>query len=249
MVKNIFIRICTLLLTVSFIIAAANETEHLPYGIPSDSDLLLKRSGFVIAYSKNYRQPLWVCYILSAQQLQMPKVRRRNKFAADPAIYVNPVKPADYRRSGYDRGHLAPAADMSYAPLPMKHSFYMSNISPQIPGCNRGIWKRLETQVRKWALREKKIYVITGPLFRQNGTQKSVNGIPVPDGFFKVVLDMTPPYKTAAFIIPNSTTRKRLGSFSVTVDHVEALTGFDFFAGLADEEQLEQRNDFKLWRH
>ena len=111
-----------------------DNSGHLIYGLPSDADLLLNRSSFAIGYSYKYRQPLWVCYILSASQLEAPKVRRRNRFAVDPDIKLNPVKPAEYRKSGYDRGHLAPAADMSYAAVPMKHSFYMSNMSPQLPG-------------------------------------------------------------------------------------------------------------------
>lgn len=224
-----------------------DNSGHLIYGLPSEPDLLLNRSSFAIGYSFKYRQPLWVCYILSASQLKMPKMRRRNRFTADPDIRLNPVKPAEYRKTGYDRGHLAPAADMNYAELPMKHSFYMSNMSPQLPGFNRGIWKRLELQIRQWAKREEKLCIITGPLFFSGQPQRIGRMIPVPDAFFKIILDLTPPHKMVAFVIPNNTTKKRLKSFAVTVDHVENLTGFDFFSGFPGENELENRNQIKLW--
>ena len=63
----------------------------------------------------------------------------------------------------------------------------------------------------------------------------------MPDAFFKIILDLTPPHKMAAFVISNNTTRKRLQSFSVSVDHVEKLTGFDFFANVPGEAEMECR--------
>lgn len=226
---------------------ADKPDESLSYGIPSHTDLLLSCKGFSIGYSHVRRQPLWVCYILTAEKLQLPRVRRRNKFMPDPRILRDPVKPADYRRTGFDRGHLAPAADMSYSSLMMKHSFYMSNISPQLPGCNRGIWKRLEMQVRKWAIREKQICIITGPLFTGESKNMGKSRIAVPDGFYKIILDLTPPYKMAAFIIPNQATRKRLTSFAVPADKVEEITGFDFFPNFPGAEELEKATRSELW--
>ena len=191
---------------------------------------------------------MWVCYILSAKQLQLPRLRRTNKFVPDPEVIWKPVKAVDYAKTGYDRGHLAPAADMSYAELPLKHSFYMSNISPQVPGCNRGIWKRLEMQARKWALQEQRLCIITGPLFLRKKPYNYMNGIPVPDGFFKIVLDLTPPHKMAAFVIPNDGSKKRLRYFSVSVAEVEKMTGFKFFVGFPNSRKLKRRNDFDLWK-
>ena len=192
-------------------------------------------------------------HILTAEQLNGPRVRRAAKFQADPAVRYRPVKPRDYTRTGYDRGHLAAAADMAYSTETMKHSFYMTNISPQLPGCNRGIWKRLETQIRKWALAEECLCVITGPLFPQEDEKAEEEGaisLPVPYAFYKVVLDMTPPKKMIAFIVPNRAGRERLQRFVVTVDDVEKLTGCDFFSELDDEleEKLERHSDFSLWQ-
>ncbi len=160
-------------------------------GIPYKTDLMLTRQGFALGYSKKYRQALWVSYILTSENLKTPKVRRLDGFSPDPAVKYRPVQPKDYLRTGYDRGHLAPAADMTYSLEPMKNSFFMTNISPQIPGCNRGIWKRLEKQIRLWALKEHKLCVITGPVFRKYNKRMGEAKIPVPYAFYKVVLDMT----------------------------------------------------------
>ncbi len=154
-----------------------------------------------------------------------------------------------YTKTGYDRGHLASAADMAYSVETMTNSFFMSNISPQIPGCNRGIWKRLEKQVRMWAIKEQKLCVITGPIFQPRAQTLGKTDIPIPAAFYKVILDMTPPMKMIGFIVPNETTKRRLHSFVVTVDEVEKITGYDFFRELPDEieNKLESNCNFMDW--
>ena len=216
--------------------SGAEPAENLFYGIPSPPDQLLTRKGFSVGYGIKERQAIWVCYILSSENLESPRVERINIFRPDPLV-KDPVHPRDYRRTGYDKGHLAPAADFTYSEETMRNSFYMSNISPQVPGCNRGIWKRLEQQVRNWARKEGRICVITGPVFSENDKPMKDTGIRIPCAFYKVVLDTTPPEKMIGFIIPNETTKKRLGSFVVSVDEVEKVTGCDFFSGLPDEQE------------
>lgn len=230
-------------------IVEGTKYEHLQFGLPYKSDKLLERRGFALGYSKKYRQALWISYVLSAERLLGVKLRRRNVFRVDPDIKYRPVSPKDYRKSGYDRGHLAAAADMQYSKDTIKHSFYMTNISPQIPLFNRGIWKRLETQVRAWAIKEKKIYIITGPVFRKRNKRLGEARIAVPVAFYKVIFDMTPPRKMIAFIIPNAPSRKHFKVFAVSVDKVEEVTGYDFFSGLDDkiENELESSCDFKQW--
>ena len=224
--------------------------EHLVFGIPSESDLILNRRGFSLGYSKKRRQALWVSYILTAEQCSGKKIKRKNAFKVDPALRYDPVHPKDYKGSGFDKGHLAPAGDMAYSVESMKNSFYMTNISPQLPGCNRGIWKRLESRVRRWAEKEGTLCIVTGPLFKKRNKRMKESKLPVPYAFYKVVLDMTPPMKMIAFVIPNKTSRKKIFSFAVSVDHAEELTGLDFFSGLEDslEDRLESSVSFDLWQ-
>ena len=247
MLRNLLILL--FLCLTAFAYAVETDYLHTQFGIPAETDILLTRDGFAVGYSKKYRQAVWVSYILTSENLQKKQLRRSDKFMADPAIHKRPVKPVDYNRFGFDRGHLAPAADMTYALNPMTHSFFMSNISPQVPGCNRGIWKRLESQVRQWARNEEQLCVVTGPLFKKRNPRMPQSRIPVPYAFYKVIFDMTPPQKMIAFVIPNQTSRKRLASFAVSVDTVEYLTGFDFFSSLPDEdeEKMESAFSFSDW--
>lgn len=261
MKKTGYFLFCILILLQGITSAAAEEQcqvsgrknglpEHLVFGIPCDGDLILSRKGFSLGYSKKRRQALWVSYILTAEQCTAPKVRRTNSFRVDPAVRYKPVRPGDYKGSGFDKGHLAPAKDMAASAESMKNSFYMTNISPQLPGCNRGIWKRLETQVRRWAMREEKLCIVTGPVFKKRNRRMKESKVPVPFAFYKVVLDLTPPMKMIGFVIPNESSKKQLPAFVVSVDTVEKMTGYDFFSELEDkiEDCLESYSDFTQWQ-
>ena len=175
---------------------------------------------------------------------------RNDNFREDPEILSGSATLADYRGSGYDRGHLAPAADMSFSIKTMDESFYMSNMSPQKGEFNRGIWKDLEAQVRSFAISEKDIFVVTGPILPKTKTITiGQNKVTVPDAYYKVVYDRTSPEKMIGFILPNAESSKRLQDFAVTVDVVEQATGLDFFNLLPQpqQEQLESSIDINAW--
>ena len=222
----------------------------LEFGIPSESDLLLEKQGFSMGYSHEFRQAVWVAYTLTAKELQAKQVRRKNTFKADPAVKRRPVHPGEYAGTGYDKGHLAPAADMTYSLASMDNSFLMSNISPQLPGCNRGIWKRVENQVRRWAIQEKRLHIITGPVFGATPETMKKTSIPVPIAFYKVIYDLTPPNKMIGFLVPNTASKARVASFAVSVDEIERITGYDFFSELPPhrEKRLERQKDFAVWQ-
>ena len=134
---------------------------------------------------------------------------------------------------------MAPAGDMRWSPEAMSDSFLMTNMSPQHPRCNRATWKYLEEQVREWAKNEKELYVICGPIFAEKSITICNGTIPVPLAYFKIVYDATPPEKMIAFIIPNWKTKGNLQNFTVTVEQVEKITGFNFFSNLPEETQLK----------
>jgi len=132
----------------------------------------------------------------------------------------------------------------------MEESFYFSNMSPQVPGFNRGIWKRLEEQVRTWAVDNKAVYVITGPVLKKELPTIGSEHISVPELFYKVVLDYTlPDVKAIAFVLPNQSSTKSLSIYTVTIDSVEALTGIDFFPQLPDDQEklIESSTDYASW--
>jgi endonuclease G len=216
--------------------------RNLLYGIPLERGIvLIDREGFALGYSHEVRQPLWVGYLLCAKEIASPEAKRLSGFKSDPLL-SNPVKSSDYNKSGYDRGHLAPAADMAYSRQAMRNSFYMSNISPQVPSLNRGVWKDLETKIRNAAIREGMLYVVTGPVFYGRNYKMMSNGrVAVPDGFYKVIYDITPPEKMIAFLIPNSKTSQPPEFFAISVDEVERVSGCDFFSKLPDDKERRKQ--------
>jgi len=182
--------------------------------------------------------------------VQESKYKRTNKFRPDPAVRTGSAKPSDYAKSGYDKGHLCPAGDMACDSTAMSESFYMSNMSPQKPGFNRGIWKKLEEQVREWAVEDDVIYVVTGPILSGNLATIGKDKIAVPKYYYKVILDYEEPeFKGIGFVLPNKSSTKPLTQYAVTIDSVEHLTGIDFFAALPDsvERVVESHADINRW--
>ena len=140
---------------------------------------------------------------------------------------------------------------MAFSVQTMADSFFYSNMSPQKPAFNRGIWKELEALVRYFAITEGKIVVVTGPILPSE-PQITIgpNKVTVPTHYYKVVYDLTPPQKMIAFILPNEGSKRSLQDFAVTVDAVEKATGLNFFSKVPKEEQerLERTISVKAWK-
>jgi len=214
------------------------------------NDQLVRRLGYTLKYVEKYELPAWVAYTLQQDQIDGQE-ERENQFMPDPAVKSGTAVSADYTRSGYDRGHLAPAADFKNSYQVMKETFYMSNICPQEPQFNRGIWLDLEKMVRSWAYKYKKIYVVTGPVLEPGlPTIGRLNKVAVPRQFYKVVLYVNPPYvKGIAFLMNNEPSNAPLTAFVVSIDQVERLTGVDFFPRLPDtiEKRVEAKSTAGEW--
>ena len=226
------------------------QYDNLTYGVPGAADTIIEREGYALGYIEKHEQAAWVVYRLTRSEVLAKAVKRTNRFAEDPEIPTGSATAADYRRSGYDRGHLAPAADMAFSVQTMKDSFYYSNMSPQRPQFNRGIWKDLEEQIRQFAIEEGEIYVVTGPVLSdEKNITIGPNKVTVPSHFYKVVFDLTPPQKMIGFILPNQGNKADLRTFAVTVDKVEELTGLDFFSTIPQphQEQLERTITVENW--
>jgi endonuclease G len=175
---------------------------------------------------------------------------RTDNFVPDPKIASGSANNNDYAGSGYDRGHLAPAADMGWSSTTMAESFYYSNMSPQLPGFNRGIWKKLEELVRKWAVEYNTIEIVTGPVLSPGLPTIGADKVSIPKYYYKVILDYTEPdLKGIGFILPNASSSAPLQSYAVTIDSVERFSGINFFPGLPDiqEETLENTLCKSCW--
>ncbi len=215
---------------------------------PSYSAGKVVKEKYILKYHEQHEQAEWVYYVLTPEFVD-GNAKRRNDFRVDPDVKTGSATLADYRGSGYDRGHLCPAAAMKLNAKAMSETFFMSNMSPQKPYFNRGIWKHLEAQVRSWVRIEKKLYVVTGPVFKDNLGTIGRNKVTVPGYYYKVVYDPTGSKKMIGFIMRNEKSDKPIKSFAVSVDEVEKVTGIDFFPGLNDEleDRLERESEISKW--
>ncbi|HNY65172.1 MAG TPA: DNA/RNA non-specific endonuclease [Deltaproteobacteria bacterium] len=228
--------------------ASTAGTELLPAS-PGCSQIV-RHTAYTLCYDEEHEQAAWAMYALTREMLGLPG-KRSDDFRPDPLVKTGSARPADYRRSGYDRGHLVPANDMKISRRSMSETFYMSNMSPQKPEFNRGIWKSLEEMVREWARENGEIHVVTGPVLADGGFSTiGRNRVSVPARFYKVILDYREPeLKAIAFIIPNAGSEQPLQAFAMTVDQAEEETAIDFFPDLPDdvEEALESKLELDRW--
>ncbi len=212
---------------------------------PSASTAVIQHKYYQLEYAEEHEQAKWLYYTITPEFLDGPGVRKDN-FKPDPLVQTGSAELSDYVRSGYDRGHLCPAAAMTLNQVAMDESFFMSNMSPQNGSFNRGKWKSLEEQVRDWVRQEQKLHVVSGPIFENNAAPIGANQVTVPGFYYKVIYDPTEEQKMIAFIMPNQKLSGELSEYVVSVDEVEARTGIDFFYALPDKAEvvLEQKRQF-----
>ena len=235
------------------VVNAPEETNKI-YSIPtSTTGQIIEHQYYTVSYSEKHEQAEWVAYELTRDRLNNKIADRTDNFRPDPMVKTKSATPADYRRSGYTRGHLVPAGDMGFSERGMSETFYMSNMSPQVRNFNMGVWRELEEQVRDWARKYKHLYIVTGPILTQKEFDRiGKNVVTVPRNYYKVVLDITAPeYKGIGFIIPNEISDEPLAYYALTIDEIEDITGIDFFPDLMSEElqtELEGNVDVRRWK-
>jgi len=214
-----------------------------------ENEVLITHKGYSLVYDETHEQARWVAYELLAGETNKI-INRTNNFLEDPLIATGSATDADYKGSGYDRGHIAPASDMGWSADAMAESFYYSNMSPQEPSFNRGIWKKGEELVRHWARTYGSLFVVAGPVLHKGLHTIGPNAVSVPRLYYKVVVDPGLGHrKGIAFVIPNEGSHRPLTDFVVTIDSVERLTGLNFFPSFPDEEEnhLETAVCMECW--
>jgi len=215
------------------------------------NDQIIRHRRYTLRYREQYEQADWVAYKLTGEEARAYLSRDGNKFVPDPLVKTGSATHADYTRSGYDRGHLAPAGDFNTSPDDKQDTFYMSNISPQVPDFNRGIWNDLEQKFRQWAERDEELYVVTGPILKSGlPTIGKYNEIAVPEMYYKIALCLTDDQpRMIGFLMKNEFSSENLKTFVVSVDEIERLTGIDFFPRIPDtlEKKLESSTTTKGW--
>lgn len=215
---------------------------EIPKTIGKREEIVIKHLGYTVSYNNFYKTPNWVAWELTRKETEGDE-GRTNKFLPDPELPEPRVVTSDYTNSGYDRGHMAPAADMKWSKQAMKESFYMSNICPQNRKLNRDDWGDLEESCRKWADKYGTIYIACGPIYDSKSPKRiGESRVAVPDRFFKVVLVYNRKNPMAmGFLFENKANHQDLKNYMVTVDKVEEETGLDFFPKVPDsiENRIE----------
>lgn len=236
--------------------------EDLPFtGMPAMGNgkpsQIIEYTGHTLSYNNSTRLPNWVAYELTAEEARGTNPRK-DKFARDPQAYGPQGDKEDYRNSGWDRGHMAPAGDMKWSTKAMDETYYFTNICPQNHELNTGDWKELEEKCRNWAEKYGSLHIVCGPIITDNTHGKlGANKIVIPDKFFKVLLTRkgnalhgvgfifhNPPKRNSRLSTKPPVNRP-LESYAVTIDEVEAITGLDFFHELPDpiENSAEQQKN------
>jgi len=219
-----------------------------------DTDGRIVRHGaFVTSYNTETLIPDWVAYELTAEETGGEKKREGIEFRKDPDLKgVTQAMREDYSGSGWTKGHMMPAADAAFSNSTMAETFYFTNICPQNETLNAGDWQYLEKRVRQWANRYGSVWVVTGPIVGENryGTIGE-RDVVVPDAFYKALLvrKKNGSYSAIAFVMDNDEERYYLKDCLMSVNDLEALTGFDFFPGLDDtvEEKVEATVRLSDW--
>ncbi len=225
--------------------------ENLNF-LPSSNGQIVKHKYYSLSYIEEHEQAEWVAYELF-QRYTKGKNKRKDNFREDDRVHSGSASPTDYKGSGYDRGHLLPAADMKFSKTAMSETFFMSNMSPQDPKLNREKWRILEEDIRDWVQKDKHYFIITGPVIKTM-SEKSIgtNQVTIPTQYYKVLFDYTEPeVKMIGFVMPNEDCDKDIFEYAVSVDEIEKITGLDFFSDLPDkiEIKLEKELDIEAWKN
>ena len=222
--------------------------DYLPAPVPGHQ--VITYPQFTFSYNEIHEQPDWVAYMLTSQEAQIGETFSGN-FTEDDSVSTGSAEEDDYRSTGFDKGHLSPAADNKASEDIYQQSYLMSNMSPQLPTFNQGIWKRLEAWVRANAIKYGTVYVVTGPVFKHNLGAIGDNEVTIPGYYYKALLrfeqDGTP--RLLGFLMPQVGTVGRIEQYAVPINTIETLTGLDLFPELPDnrENYWESQRPISKW--
>ncbi|XP_035233666.1 endonuclease G, mitochondrial-like isoform X2 [Stegodyphus dumicola] len=225
-------------------------TKTMQYGFPG-FETIRARKSYVLSYDRRNRIPNWVLEHLTADHIKYNEDvnRAKTEFFEDESIHpFFRATNADYKRSGYDRGHLAAAGNHRSSQEYLNDTFVLSNIAPQVgKGFNRDAWNKLEKHVRRFVKKYQHVYVCSGPLYLprfESDGKKYVkyevigsNNVAVPTHFFKVIVGETENHEfdMEAYLMPNAPIEDQvpLKAFQVPKDVIERAAGLLFFEKLS----------------
>lgn len=219
----------------------ADSIYTFAYLPTSTTKQIVKHKYYTLSYNEKFEQAEWVAYELKKEYLTNNDFKRPY-FIEDPKVVTGSADWRNYKKSGYDKGHLCPAGDMEFNKDAYTDTFYTSNISPQKHDFNSGIWNRLEQKTRYWAEKYNDIYVVTGGILKDSDKKIGTEKVAVPKYFYKIILAKSgKEHKAISFLVPNEDSDKSIYDFVVPIETLEKMTGIDFFPNL---KNLKSSKDF-----
>ena len=180
-------------------IVSQNHKKSFDYLPTSTTNQIIEHDYFTLSYNEKYEQAEWVAYELKKSYVRSSNFERPY-FIEDPKVKTRSADWRNYKKSGYDKGHLCPAGDMEFAINAYIDTFFTSNISPQTHDFKGGVWNRLEQKVRYWATKYDDLYVITAGVLQPHSKTIGQEQVLVPNYFYKILLDNSNgQYKMIAF--------------------------------------------------
>ena len=223
---------------------SAEGLELPAYGASED---IVVHLGYTASYNHTILIPDWVAWELTAEEAGGMNDGQYS-FSRDPEVKFPKASREDYANSGWDKGHMAPRADMKWSCQALEESYYFTNICPQNHEMNSQAWRKIEELTRRTARRYGAVYVVCGPLFdTENHRHIRPACVHVPDRFYKALAVNTPDgYRTVGFLVENSQQDGSPRRYAVTVDSVESVTGRNLFPSLP--EVSEASFDWNDWK-
>lgn len=211
----------------------------------ADEDIIV-HTGYTASYNHRTLVPDWVAWELTAEEAAGTN-EGQYSFSRDPHVKYPKAQREDYSNSGWDKGHMAPRADMRWSCQAMEESYYFTNICPQNHEMNSQAWRKIEELTRRLANRYGSVSIVCGPIFdgHRFGTLGK-NGLQVPDRFFKALaVRAKDGYRTVGFIVENTPQDYSPKHYAVSVDSVESIVGRNLFPKV--DEAAEQSFDWSDW--
>lgn len=226
---------------------AGPDGEGLEIPAYDSTEDVVRHIGYTASYNHTTLCPDWVAWELTAEEV-CDTYNFQCSFSRDPDVAFPKASREDYSSSGWDKGHMAPRADMKWSAQALEESYYFTNICPQDHSMNAGAWRKIEELTRRQAQRYGRVYVVCGPIYSigQYGTIGNA-AVRVPDAFFKALAVQTEEgFSTVGFLVENNRQEGSTRSYAVTVDSVESVIGRDLFPSLPDDaESTFNWNDWK----
>ncbi len=219
----------TILLVALFGVVKSVAQSSTPLYDQDDIVLSNFQGRYTYKYLPEYKIPHWVAYYIVENDLKA-NTSRSSGFVTDRVLREMGLPVAassDYTSTGFDRGHMLPSADRLSSEEANKATFIMSNVAPQVPSLNRGVWKSLEEQVRDWAAESDTVFVVCGTILG-DGVQRIGKGVGVPKAFFKALKIVDHGEEIIkCFIFDNEGEYTEFQDYSVSLDSLERAASID----------------------